>query len=67
MWIEVKNWQKLETKIVEGPYIHHCVGIHSDVVPILFEACKYIGVEPDLFNTTAEEVKSKLWGWKDEL
>lgn len=62
MWIEVKNWKQLEAKIVEGPYIHHCVGIHSDVVPVLYEACKYIGVEPDLFDTTEEEVKSKLWG-----
>ncbi len=67
MWIEVKDWKRLEAKIVEGPYIHHCVGIHSDVVPALFEACKYIGVEPDLFDTDSEEVKLKLWGNINEL
>ena len=27
--------KRLEAKIVEGPYIHHCVGIHENVVPVL--------------------------------
>lgn len=43
LWVEVDNIKRLEAKIVEGPYIHHCVGIHKNVVPILYEACKYIG------------------------
>ena len=42
LWVEVENWKRLEAKLVEGPYIHHCVGIHKDVVPVLYEACKYI-------------------------
>ncbi|MDR0909215.1 MAG: L-fucose/L-arabinose isomerase family protein [Spirochaetaceae bacterium] len=50
LWIEVKDWPALEKKIVEGPYIHHCVGIHKNVVPILQEACKYIGVKADLYD-----------------
>ena len=40
LWVEVENIKSLEAKIVEGPYIHHCVGIHKDVVPVLYEACK---------------------------
>ena len=48
LWVEVDNIKRLEAKLVEGPYIHHCVGIHKDVVPVLYEACKYIGVKPDL-------------------
>jgi L-fucose isomerase-like protein len=62
LWIEVKNWKRLEAKIVEGPYIHHCVGIHGDFVPVLYESCKYIGVKPDLYDNNEEEVKAFLRG-----
>lgn len=62
LWIEVENIKRLEAKIVEGPYIHHCVGIHKDVVPVLYEACKYIGVKPDLYDPIEEEVKAYLRG-----
>jgi len=27
---------------VEGPYIHHCAGIHAKTADILQEVCKYI-------------------------
>ena len=62
VWVEVKNLKRLEAKLVEGPYIHHCVGIHKDVVPVLYEACKYIGVKPDLYDPIEEEVKAYLRG-----
>lgn len=62
LWVEVKNLKKLEAKIVEGPYIHHCVGIHRDVEAVLFEACKYIGVAPDLYDDDYEEVKAYIRG-----
>jgi L-fucose isomerase-like protein len=62
LWIEVKNWKRLEAKIVEGPYIHHCVAVHGDVVPVLYEACKYLGVKPDLYDNNDEEVKAFLRG-----
>jgi L-fucose isomerase-like protein len=62
LWVEVDNIKRLEAKIVEGPYIHHCVGIHKDVVPVLYEACKYIGVEPDLYDPVEEQVKAYLRG-----
>ena len=62
LWVEVENIKRLEAKIVEGPYIHHCVGIHKDVVPVLYEACKYIGVTPDLYDPIEEEVKAYLRG-----
>ena len=29
LWVEVENIKRLEAKIVEGPYIHHCVGTVS--------------------------------------
>ena len=62
LWVEVENIKRLEAKIVEGPYIHHCVGIHKDIVPVLYEACKYIGVVPDLYDPIEEEVKAYLRG-----
>ena len=62
LWVEVDNIKRLEAKIVEGPYIHHCVGIHKDVVPVLYEACKYIGVKPDLYDPIEEQVKAYLRG-----
>lgn len=62
LWVEVQNIKRLEAKIVEGPYIHHCVGIHKNVVPVLYEACKYIGVKPDLYDPVEEDVKAYLRG-----
>jgi len=62
VWVEVDNLKRLEAKIVEGPYIHHCVGIHQNVVPVLYEACKYIGIKPDLYDDNEEEVKAYLRG-----
>ena len=62
LWVEVKNWKRLEAKLVEGPYIHHCVGIHQDVVPVLYEACKYIGIRPDLYDDTEQEIIDRIHG-----
>jgi L-fucose isomerase-like protein len=62
LWIEVKNWKRLEAKIVEGPYIHHCVAAHGDMTPVLYEACKYLGIKPDLYDNNDEEVKAFLRG-----
>lgn len=62
MWIEVENIKRLEEKIVTGPYIHHCVGVYEDVVPVLYEACKYIGIKPDFYDPIEEQVKAYLRG-----
>lgn len=62
LWVEVENIKRLEAKVVEGPYIHHCVGIHKDVVPVLYEACKYLGIKPDLYDPIEENVKAYLRG-----
>ena len=62
LWVEVKNLKKLEYKLVTGPYIHHCAGVHGNVVPVLYEACKYIGVKPDLYDDNEEEVLAYLRG-----
>ena len=60
---EVKNLVKLEEKIVTGPYVHHCVGIHGDVIPAVYEALKYIpGIKPDLYDDNEEEIRAFLRG-----
>lgn len=61
VWIEVENWLRLEEKLVTGPYVHHCVGIHGDILPAVYEACKYIpGLQPDFYDAGAEE-KVQQW------
>lgn len=62
VWIEVENLKRLEAKVVEGPYIHHVVAIHGNVVPIVYEACKYIGVKPDLYDPIEDKVLAYLHG-----
>lgn len=62
LWVRVKNIKRLEAKIVEGPYIHHCAGIHDDVVPVLYEACKYLGITPDLYDPIEDDIKAYLRG-----
>jgi len=63
LWIEVENWIRLEEKLVTGPYVHHCVGIHGDILPVVYEACKYMpGVKPDLYDPIEEKVKAWIRG-----
>jgi L-fucose isomerase-like protein len=62
VWIEVENWKRLEAKIVEGPYIHHCSGVYGDVVPALYESCKYLGITCDLYDNNEEAVRAYLRG-----
>ncbi|WP_019554558.1 L-fucose/L-arabinose isomerase family protein [Propionispira raffinosivorans] len=62
LWIVVDNIKRLEEKIVCGPYIHHCVGIHKNIVPILYEACKYMKIKADLYDPIEEEIKAYLRG-----
>lgn len=63
VWVEVNDWPLWEEKLVKGPYIHHSVGIHEDVIPALFEACEYIpGLSPDPVDPTENEIRSWLRG-----
>ena len=62
VWVEVNNLKRLEAKVVEGPYIHHVAAIHGDVVPVVYEACKYLGVKPDLYDPIEDKVLAYLHG-----
>lgn len=68
LWVEVKDWPLWEERLVTGPYVHHVAGIHANVIPVLYEACKYIpGLQPDPVDPTAEEIQAWLrggeWSW----
>lgn len=63
VWIEVENLKKLEDKLVCGPYVHHCVGIHEDVLPQVYEACKYLdALSPDVYDDSEERIMGIIRG-----
>jgi L-fucose isomerase-like protein len=62
LWVEVADLDRLEEKIVTGPYVHHCSAVYGNVVPVLYEACKYIGIKADLFDPIEEEVMAIIRG-----
>ena len=46
-------------RTVYSPLCRHS---QKSVVPVLYEACKYIGVKPDLYDPIEEDVKAYLRG-----
>jgi len=63
VWVEVNDWPMWEEKLVKGPYVHHCVGIHADVIPVLYEACRYIpGLVPDAVDPDEAGIQAWLRG-----
>lgn len=63
VWIEFNDWPQWEHKFIYGPYIHHCVGIHGQIAPALYEACRYIpGLKPDPVDPGAAEIEKYLRG-----
>ena len=61
VWFQVRNWPAWEHKIVTGPYVHHCAGIHDKTAAVLWEACKYIpGLQPDLADDNEQEIRN-IW------
>jgi L-fucose isomerase-like protein len=63
VWVEVNDWPLWEEKLVKGPYVHHAVGIHANVIPSLYEACSYIpGLTPDPVDPTEAQIQAWLRG-----
>ena len=42
IWGEFENLQAVEDRLLDGPYIHHCVEIEGDYTAELAEFCKYV-------------------------
>lgn len=62
LYLEFENLNRFEFKLVEGPYIHHVAAIRKNVVPILYEATKYLGIQPDFYDPIEEDIKAYLRG-----
>jgi L-fucose isomerase-like protein len=61
VYVGVKNWPLWERKIVYGPYIHHCAGVHGRFAPALYEACRFIpGLEPDPVEPGMDEIERMI-------
>ncbi len=61
VWVEFRDWMKMENRLINGPYIHHCTGVHGKAAAALYEACKYIpGLTPDPVDPTREEIENFL-------
>lgn len=55
-WVEIPNWSKVETMIVKGPYVHHAVGIHGNILPIIYESLNYLpDVRADFYDEQQEK------------
>lgn len=61
-WFETQNWPKWEKHLVEGPYIHHCAGVHGRYAHVLYEACKYLAIQADPIYPTAEQLEARWLG-----
>ncbi|MGI6005290.1 MAG: L-fucose/L-arabinose isomerase family protein [Christensenellales bacterium] len=61
-WFEVDDWVAWEHKIVTGPYIHHSSCTFGKHVPVLAEACRYLGIKPDLADRDEKELKYFWFG-----
>lgn len=46
-YFKVDNWAKWERKFVQGPYVHHVVGLFGDHRKVMGEACRYLGIHFD--------------------
>ncbi len=59
--IKEKEWSRWEEKFINGPYIHHVIGIHEKIAPVLYEATKYIkGLKLDTIDPSVEKIKDWL-------
>lgn len=65
LWIKADDWLEWEEKLMYGPYIHHVVGVHGHVAPVLYEACKYIpGLKADPVELD-EQAMRRFWRGAD--
>ncbi len=62
VWAKVGNWPLWEERLVYGPYIHHVVGVYGKLAPALYEAAKYLDIEPDLVEPDEAEVRAFMRG-----
>jgi len=65
VWVEVDDWPLWEEHLIRGPYIHHVVGGHGKLAPVLYEACRYIpDLDPDPLSPDEEQIRA-IWTGKE--
>jgi len=62
LWAKVGNWPLWEERLIRGPYVHHVVGVHGHIAPALYEACRFLGIQPDCVEPTEAEIQAWLRG-----
>ena len=62
LWAKFANWPLWEERIIRGPYVHHVIGVHGQIAPVLYEACRFLGIEPDCVDPTEAEIQAWLRG-----
>ena len=60
LWAKFGNWPLWEERIIRGPYVHHVAGVHGHVAPALYEACRFLGIEPDCVEPAEAEIQAWL-------
>lgn len=63
-YFKFDNLNRFESKLVYGPYIHHVSAIREDIVPILYETTKYLGIKADFYDPIEEDVNAYWRGDK---
>ncbi len=63
-YFKFDNLNRFESKLVYGPYIHHVSAIREDIVPILFEATKYLDIQADFYDPIEEDIMAYWRGDK---
>lgn len=62
LWVEVPEWPRVEKMIVTGPYVHHAVGIHGNILPVISEALTYFpGVRRDFYSEDQKRETENFW------
>ncbi len=62
VWMKVKDWQRWERQLIEGPYIHHTGAVYGQYTSVLMEACKYIpGLDPEPLGEKMESVQQDFF------
>jgi len=62
LWAKFGNWPLWEERLIRGPYVHHVVGVHGHIAPALYEACRFLGIQPDCVEPTEAEIQAWLRG-----
>ena len=62
LWAKVGNWPLWEERLIRGPYVHHVAGVHGHVAPMLYEACRFLAIEPDCVEPAESEIQAWLRG-----